>query len=130
MVSRDKIAKILESYDKSSITIATACSHTSLQIFHGAKQEGFKTLGISVQQNTKFYDAFPSAKPDEFLYADSYSELIDRVDELVEKNAIVVPHGSFVEYMTPRSSRHGRSPPSAIGWCSSGRPTGRRSASG
>jgi len=101
MVSRDKIAKILESYDKSSITIATACSHTSLQIFHGAKQEGFKTLGISVQQNTRFYDAFPSAKPDEFLYADSYSELMDRADELVEKNAIVVPHGSFVEYMTP-----------------------------
>ncbi|HEV2449982.1 MAG TPA: DUF1246 domain-containing protein, partial [Thermoplasmata archaeon] len=27
-------------------TIATYCSHSSLQIFHGAKQEGFRTLGI------------------------------------------------------------------------------------
>lgn len=101
MVSKDRIARILESYKKDEITIATACSHTSFQIFHGAKMEGFKTLGIAVQQNTKVYDAFPAAKPDEFLFADSYSALIDQTDELIERNVVVIPHGSFVEYMTP-----------------------------
>jgi len=101
MVSHDRIKKILDSYDKDKITIATACSHSSLQIFHGAKKEGFCTLGIAVNQKTKIYDAFPQAKPDEFLFADSYSELLDKTDELTSRNAIVVPHGSFVEYMTP-----------------------------
>jgi len=101
MVSHDRIKKILDSYDKDKITIATACSHSSLQIFHGAKKEGFRTLGIAVNQKTKIYDAFPQAKPDEFLFADSYSELLDKTDELTSRNAIVVPHGSFVEYMTP-----------------------------
>jgi len=101
MVSHDRIKKILDSYDKDKITIATACSHSSLQIFHGAKKEGFRTLGIAVNQKTKIYDAFPQAKPDEFLFADSYSELLDKTDELTSRNAIVIPHGSFVEYMTP-----------------------------
>jgi len=101
MVSKDKIHRILDSYDKSKITIATGCSHTSLQIFHGARLEGFKTLGISVQQKTKIYDAFPLAKPDDILYVDSYSQLLHMTEELLAKNVIVVPHGSFVEYMTP-----------------------------
>ncbi len=103
MVSRDRINHILEGYDKDNLVVATACSHTSLQIFDGARKEGFKTMGIAVGQKTKFYDAFPRAKPDEFFFVDSYTELLDREEELIEKNVIIVPHGSFVEYMTPRN---------------------------
>ncbi len=93
------IAKILKGYDPKEITIATVCSHSSLQIFHGAKQEGFKTLGISVGKVPKHYDAFPLAKPDEFMVLDDYKQIMDRADELVEKNVIMIPHGSFVEYL-------------------------------
>ncbi len=103
MVSRDRINRIIEGYDKDNLVIATACSHTSLQIFDGARKEGFKTLGIAVGQKTKFYDAFPRGKPDEFFYVDSYTQLLDRSDELVAKNAVLIPHGSFVEYMTPKN---------------------------
>ena len=46
MISRERIGSILEGYDKKQIKIATICSHTSLQIFHGARQEGIKTIGI------------------------------------------------------------------------------------
>jgi len=103
MVSREKINHIIEGYDKSKLTIATACSHTSLQIFDGARKEGFRTLGITVGQKTKFYDAFPRGKPDEFFHIDSYTQLLDRTDELIKKNVIIVPHGSFVEYMTSKN---------------------------
>lgn len=99
VVSRKRIESIIEGYDKDNLVIATACSHTSLQIFNGARKEGFKTLGIAVKQKTKFYDAFPQGRPDEFLRVDSYSELLDRADELTARNVIIVPHGSFVEYM-------------------------------
>ena len=59
MVSKDRINHIIEGYDKDNLVIATACSHTSLQIFDGARKEGFKTLGIAVGLKTMFYDAFP-----------------------------------------------------------------------
>ena len=102
MVQKERIDRIIESYDVDDLTVATACSHTSLQIFDGARREGFKTLGITVGQNTKFYDAFPRGKPDEFFKVETYAELIDRADELTKRNVIIVPHGSFVEYMTPK----------------------------
>jgi 5-formaminoimidazole-4-carboxamide-1-(beta)-D-ribofuranosyl 5'-monophosphate synthetase len=97
MVSRSKIASILEDY--MGITIATVCSHSSLQIFHGARLEGFQTLGIAVGKQPKFYDAFPLAKPDEFLVVESYKDIPEHVDDLIAKSVVTVPHGSFVEYM-------------------------------
>ena len=102
MVPKEHIEKIVGGYDKDKLTIATVCSHTSLQIFDGARKEGFKTLGITVGQNIKFYDAFPRGKPDEYLKVDSYLDLLDMADDLAARNVILVPHGSFVEYMTPK----------------------------
>ncbi len=102
MVAKERIDKLVQGYDKDKVTIATVCSHTSLQIFDGARKEGFKTLGITVGQNIKFYDAFPRGRPDEFLKVGSYLDLLDMTDELLARNIILVPHGSFVEYMTPK----------------------------
>lgn len=99
MAQRNSILGILDGYDKDDIIIATLCSHSSLQIFHGARREGFRTLGLAVDQKTKFYDAFPLAKPDGILRFKSYDEILDRADELVQRNVVIIPHGSFVEYM-------------------------------
>ena len=93
------INDMLTSYDKKNLTIATVCSHSSLQIFNGAKKEGFKTLGISVGEQKKIYDAFPLGKPDDFFIVDNYKDIAKRAEELQEKNVIVIPHGSFVEYL-------------------------------
>jgi len=93
------IKEILSTYDKKNLTIATVCSHSSLQIFNGARKEGFKTLGIAVGERKKIYDAFPLGKPDEFFTVDSYKDIIKCAEELLEKNVIIIPHGSFVEYL-------------------------------
>jgi len=94
------ISDLLKSYDKDNITIVTVCSHSALQLFHGAKKEGFKTLGIAVgEERRKIFEAFPLAKPDEFLMVDTYKDILDHTEELKEKNAVVIPHGSFVEYL-------------------------------
>ncbi len=81
--------------------ITTVCSHSSLQIFHGARKEGLKTIGICLKEAPKFYDAFPLAKPDEFFVIDSYQDLLkpEVAKELNDKGAVIIPHGSFVEYM-------------------------------
>ncbi|PNX51666.1 MAG: 5-formaminoimidazole-4-carboxamide-1-(beta)-D-ribofuranosyl 5'-monophosphate synthetase [Thermoplasmata archaeon M8B2D] len=98
-MAKINIDDMLTSYDKKNLTICTVCSHSSLQIFNGAKKEGFKTLGISVGKKKKFYDAFPLGKPDDFFIIDNYKEILKCTDELREKNVIVLPHGSFVEYL-------------------------------
>jgi 5-formaminoimidazole-4-carboxamide-1-(beta)-D-ribofuranosyl 5'-monophosphate synthetase len=93
------IKEMLSTYDKKNLTIATVCSHSSLQIFNGARKEGFKTLGISVGERKRIYDAFPLGKTDEFFTVDSYKDIIKYAGEIREKNAIIIPHGSFVEYL-------------------------------
>lgn len=93
------IKEILQSYNKRKLTIATICSHTSLQIFHGAKKEGFKTLGIAIEKVPKFYSAFPNAMPNEFFIIKDYKEILKFEEELQKKNVILIPHGSFVEYL-------------------------------
>ena len=81
--------------------ITTVCSHSSLQIFHGARKEGLKTIGICLKEPPKFYDAFPLAKPDEFFVIDDYQDLLkpEVSQKLKDKGAVIIPHGSFVEYM-------------------------------
>jgi len=91
------MAEIVEGYD--DIKIATVCSHSSLQIFHGARKEGFGTLGIAIGSPPRFYDAFPRGKPDEYIILDDYTGILDIADDLIEKNAVLIPHGSFVEYL-------------------------------
>ncbi|MBN1322665.1 MAG: formate--phosphoribosylaminoimidazolecarboxamide ligase [Methanotrichaceae archaeon] len=99
MIAKEEIWEILKGYDPRDITIATVCSHSSLQIFHGARLEGFKTLGICIGEPPRFYDAFPLAKPDSFFCLDSYKALVEEAEKLVDQNVIIVPHGSLVEYL-------------------------------
>jgi len=99
MITKQQISEILHNYDLDKLTIATVCSHSSLQIFDGARKEGFRTIGICVGEPPRFYDAFPKAKPDEYLVVESYQDIPDLTDELIAHNTIVIPHGSFVEYL-------------------------------
>ena len=93
------IEEIVKGYDKKNISIATACSHSSLQIFNGARREGLKSIGIAFKEKPKFYNAFPLAKPDEFFIVDDYKKINENASYFHKKNAIIVPHGSFVEYL-------------------------------
>ncbi|MCL4326629.1 MAG: formate--phosphoribosylaminoimidazolecarboxamide ligase [Candidatus Thermoplasmatota archaeon] len=99
VIKKEKIDKILEGYNKKDITIATLCSHSSLQIFYGAKKEGFKTVGIAKKEVPRFYDAFPLSKPDSFIILDDYKNITEQSDELLARNTVLIPHGSVVEYI-------------------------------
>ncbi|MCS7108679.1 MAG: formate--phosphoribosylaminoimidazolecarboxamide ligase [Sulfolobales archaeon] len=84
----------------SDISIATLCTHTSLQIFHGAKNEGFKTVGIVESKRKWFYESF-SNLIDEFIVLNNWRELCryEVISKLRELNSLLIPHGSFVEYV-------------------------------
>ncbi len=103
---KEGIKEILSDYKRDEIKIATFCSHSSLQIFNGAKKEGFRTLGLALKKPPKFYDAFPASKPDEFFIVDSYSQIMEKTQQLIEENVIIIPHGSFVEYLGAKNFAH------------------------
>ncbi|MEC8781118.1 MAG: DUF1246 domain-containing protein, partial [Candidatus Thermoplasmatota archaeon] len=99
-VDGSTLAGWLAKYDPASITIGVVASHSSLQILHGARMEGFRTLGIAVgEERRRFYSAFPGADPDEWLMLDHYHELMDHAEWMRERNVILIPHGSLVEYL-------------------------------
>ena len=101
MIPRGQILEALSSYREQDLKIATICSHSSLQIFHGARLEGFGTLGITLKKNRAYYESFPKASPEMFLEVESYQEILeeDLQRRLLSENALIIPHGSFVEYV-------------------------------
>ena len=81
MASDDgRLSAWLADYDSSQITIGVVASHSALQILHGARQEGFRTLGIAVGENRrKMYKAFPGAEPDDWLVLEDYRQMLDEL---------------------------------------------------
>jgi len=94
-------SEVIASYDQDKIAIATIGSHSALQIIHGARQEGFRTVLVCTQARAKLYSSFPLASPDRVIVVERFSDLLtDDVQEgLLAENAILIPHGSFVEYV-------------------------------
>jgi 5-formaminoimidazole-4-carboxamide-1-(beta)-D-ribofuranosyl 5'-monophosphate synthetase len=95
LATEERVAPVAER----APTITTVCSHSSLQIFYGARAEGFRTLGICRGTPPRYYEAFPLGKPDDYLSIPTLPELVDHVDRLRAATAVLVPHGSFVEYL-------------------------------
>lgn len=77
--------------------IATIGSHTALQILKGAKDEGFNTICVCQKGQTKPYLSYGVA--DEIIEIDSFQHFFKVEKELIARNAIVIPHGSFVSYL-------------------------------
>ncbi|MCC6023369.1 MAG: DUF1246 domain-containing protein, partial [Thaumarchaeota archaeon] len=101
MISREDLLRILSRYDERDIKIATICSHSALQIFHGARLEGFGTIGIALRGNKPYYESFPRASPEIMLEVESYKDVLreEFQERLISENALIIPHGSFVEYV-------------------------------
>jgi 5-formaminoimidazole-4-carboxamide-1-(beta)-D-ribofuranosyl 5'-monophosphate synthetase len=77
--------------------IATLGSHTALQILKGAKDEGFETVCICERGREKPYLSYGVA--DEIILVDKFSDFFDVEQQLIDMNAIIIPHGSFVAYL-------------------------------
>ena len=105
MITKRTINDVLSEYDHDNVKVGTICSHSALQIFYGAKQEGFETLGICTEERKDVYDSFPLARPDSFLFVDKYSDILESEfqNDLQERSTIIIPHGSFVEYVGPEN---------------------------
>lgn len=91
---------MLEGYDLDRLTIATLASHSSLQIVHGARKEGLGTLLVVTEDRAWFYEQFKHLV-DRAVVVERWRDLCSErvVRALRESSAVLVPHGSFVEYV-------------------------------
>lgn len=99
MIEREHIDNIIEDYEKEKITIGTLGSHSALNIFKGAKEEGFRTVCICKKEDEIIYRRFPLA--DEMIIVKDFECLLDDnvQKRLRQLNTILVPHGTFNAYL-------------------------------
>ncbi len=79
-------------------TIATLGSHSALQILKGAHDEGFRTLAIANRETERLYRSF--AFVDAVIAIERYEDFMTLVPQLEQQKTIIVPHGSFVAYLS------------------------------
>ncbi len=79
-------------------TIVTLGSHSALQILKGAKDEGFKTAVVATADRVSLYKSYPNFI-DEILDLKSWDEFPKLEQKLIQRNCIIIPHGSFVAYL-------------------------------
>ena len=93
-------AKVLEKYDQKKLAIGTLGSHSSLNIFKGAKEEGFRTVCVCKERDALMYQKFPLV--DELIIVKDFTELL--AEQIQEKlrhlNVLLIPHGSFTAYLS------------------------------
>ena len=78
--------------------IATIGSHSSLQILKGARDEGVPNIVICKRGTERPYKSYGVA--DTMIVVDDWSEWESKVEpELLKRNAVIIPHGSFIAYM-------------------------------
>ena len=99
MIPKTEINDVLRTYDSKKITVGTLGSHSALNIFKGAKEEGFSTVCVCKKENEIMYKRFPLA--DQIIPIKEYTDLLDEdiQRKLKQANTILVPHGSFNAYV-------------------------------
>ncbi|MCX8150527.1 MAG: formate--phosphoribosylaminoimidazolecarboxamide ligase [Candidatus Bathyarchaeota archaeon] len=100
MIEAAEMEKILAAYDQKKISIGTLGSHSSLNIFKGSKEEGFRTVCICKEKDVIMYKKFPLV--DELIIVKDFTELLNpQLQEKLRKlNTILIPHGSFTAYLS------------------------------
>ena len=106
MITAADMGKILEKYDQKKIAIGTLGSHSSLNIFKGAKEEGFRTVCICKEKDVIMYQKFPLV--DELIIVKDFTELLgeDLQEKLRRLNVVLIPHGSFTAYLSTEQLQH------------------------
>ncbi len=92
----------------SKYTISTLGSHSALQILKGAKDEGFRTLIITLPDREHFYQKFKFI--DKIITIPTYKDFPKIEKELLKQNVIMVPHGSMVAYLGLKKNKEMKIP--------------------
>jgi 5-formaminoimidazole-4-carboxamide-1-(beta)-D-ribofuranosyl 5'-monophosphate synthetase len=100
LVSRYSPSELLTNYNLKSLSIATIASHSALDVFDGAKDEGFKTIAVCQRGRERPYLRFKRVV-DIPLILDRFADVAkpENVEFLRKNSSIFVPNRSFSVYV-------------------------------
>ena len=99
------LSTIFASYDFSNLTIASLGGHSALDVCHGAKKHGFKTLVVAKRGREKTYDHYYKTRDgrgcvDDVLLVDHFSDVLkpEVQEELRKRNTLFIHNRYFWVY--------------------------------
>ncbi len=104
-IKMKEIAKVLEEYDHSAITIGVLGGHSALDVCRGAKKQGFRTVAVCEKGRDKTYSQYYKSDGekgivDEVILVDKFSDITSKSvqDQLRSLNTIFVHNRYFWVY--------------------------------
>mgnify|MGYP001626177823 CR=1 FL=1 len=93
-------SELLKGYDINKLSIATIASHSALDVFDGAKDEGFETIAICQRGREKPYLRFRRVV-DTPVILERFADVVkpENIDFLRKHNAVFIPNRSFSVYV-------------------------------
>ena len=109
MIEKKEIQNILDEYEYKKIKVAAVASHSALDTFDGAKEEGFKTIAICQKGREKTYANYFKCKKigkrfigciDDAWTFNKFDEILKEENQkkLRKENVIFIPNRSFTSY--------------------------------
>ncbi|KGK97825.1 5-formaminoimidazole-4-carboxamide-1-(beta)-D-ribofuranosyl 5'-monophosphate synthetase [Methanococcoides methylutens] len=111
MIDRKEIIEIAESYYTDNIKIGAVASHSGLDVYDGAIEEGFETFAICQAGREKTYTEYFKSKRDadnnvvrgivdDYAVYDRFDEILrpENQQKLIDDNILFVPNRSFTSY--------------------------------
>ncbi|ADE36902.1 formate--phosphoribosylaminoimidazolecarboxamide ligase family protein [Methanohalophilus mahii] len=111
MIDRKEIIDIVNDYNTDNIRIGTVASHSALDVFDGAVEEGFHTHAICRKGREKTYTDYFRAQRDQndnvvrgvvddYVNYDNFDEILLEKNQksLVDNDVLFVPNRSFTSY--------------------------------
>jgi len=106
MIKRKEIQKLVESFEKSEITIGVLGGHSGLDVCRGAKKHGFKTIAVCQKGREKTYTNYYRTRKDGrgcidvTILLDKFSDITKPKvqEELRDKNTIFIHNRYFWVY--------------------------------
>lgn len=99
------VKSILDSYDLERLTIGVLGGHSALDVCHGAKKYGFRTLAVCQKGREKTYGQYYKRRGnkgcvDEVLVLEKFSDILEEVNQekLRQQNTIFVHNRYFWVY--------------------------------
>ncbi len=97
----DDAREMVSEYDAHKIRIGVLGSHSALEIAHGAKQEGFKTVVVCQRGREKTYTQYYKNLFDHVILLNKFADIVrqEHIQKLSELSTIFVPNRSFSTYV-------------------------------
>ncbi len=112
MLSQQDIANVLSGYDHLKIRVGAIASHSALDIFDGAIEEGFSTVAYAQRGRELTYGKYFASRRastgrvsrgivDRTLVLDRFDEILDEEFQhrMRERNVILIPNRSLTSYV-------------------------------